>query len=119
MKDLLLILDTSLSVQSYFERDMKPFLKMLVTDKDLHVSRNGTQIALMIFSEEKKTKVLLDFGKIYDADKLAQFIEKLKWDDIKGGFTRTDVAFRMANNKVQNDHDLSSEFPRNKFAQRE
>ena len=92
---------------------------MLVTDKDLHVSRNGTQIALMIFSEEKKTKVLLDFGKIYDADKLAQFIEKLKWDDIKGGFTRTDVAFRMANNKVQNDHDLSSEFPRNKFAQRE
>ena len=102
MKDLLIILDTSLSVQAYFERNMKPFLKELVTDKVLHVSKFGTQIALMIFSEEKKTKVLLEFGKIYDADKLAQFIEKLKWDDIKGGFTRTDIAFQMASDKVQN-----------------
>ncbi len=102
MKDLLIILDTSLSVQAYFERDMKPFLKMLVKDKQLDVARDGTQIALIIFSQKDKTKVMLPFGRIYDADKLAKFMGDLKWDDIKGNFTRTDIAFETANNQVQN-----------------
>ncbi|XP_028411883.1 collagen alpha-1(VII) chain-like [Dendronephthya gigantea] len=100
MKDLLLILDTSYSVEAYFESDMKPFLKNLVTDENLHVSRNGTQVALLMFSEEKKTKVLVEFGKIFDAGEMAGFIDRLNWTDIKGGYTRTDIAFQLANDKV-------------------
>jgi hypothetical protein len=80
---------------------MKPFLEKLVKDPQLHVSRNGTQIALMIFSEKERTKIMLHFGEIYDADQLAKFIADLKWDEVKGGFTRTDLAFKMANDKVQ------------------
>lgn len=99
-EDLLLILDTSYSVKAYFESDMKPFLKRLVTDENLFVSRNGTQVALMIFSEAEKTEVLLEFGKIFDAAELARFIDGLKWKDIKGGYTRTDVAFQLANSEV-------------------
>ena len=100
MKDLLIILDASLSVQAYFERNMKPFLVNLVTDSALDVSRSGTQVAMIIFSSADRTKVELDFGRIYDADDLAKFMDDLKWDDIKGNFTRTDVAFKEANNKV-------------------
>mgnify|MGYP002804300846 CR=1 FL=1 len=100
MKDLLLIVDTSNSVRAYFESDMKPFLKLLVKDRELRVSVNGTQIALMIFSEKEKTEVKLGFRVTYDAEGLAKFIDDLKWDDVKGGFTRTDYAFELANEKV-------------------
>ena len=100
MKDLLLIVDTSNSVRAYFESDMKPFLKLLVKDRELRVSVNGTQIALMIFSEKEKTEVKLGFGVTYDAEGLAKFIDDLTWDDVKGGFTRTDYAFEIANEEV-------------------
>ena len=100
-KDLLIILDTSLSVQAYFEIKMKPFLKNLVTDSALDVSRDGTQIALILFSSADRTKVELKFGDIYDADNLRTFMANLQWDSIKGNFTRTDIAFLEANNKVQ------------------
>ena len=100
MKDLLLIVDTSNSVRAYFESDMKPFLKLLVKDRELRVSVNGTQIALMIFSEKEKTEVKLNFGITYDAEGVAKLIDDLKWDDVKGGFTRTDYAFEIANEKV-------------------
>jgi hypothetical protein len=101
MKDVLLIVDTSKSVRAFYRTDMKPFLQSLVTDPDLRVSRNGTQIALMVFSEKEKTQVKVPFGEIYDAEKLAEFINgSLKWDDVKGGFTRTDFAFEMANGEV-------------------
>ena len=79
---------------------MKPFLVNLVKDSALDVSRSGTQVAMVIFSSADRTKVELNFGDIYDADNLAKFMAALKWNDIKGNFTRTDVAFQEANNKV-------------------
>lgn len=100
-KDLLLIIDASYSVgRSSFERDVKPFLERLVTDRVLNVGLDGTQMALMIFSQEERTKMLLNFGDIYNAEELAMYVRNLKWDDVKGDKTRTDLALKIANEKV-------------------
>ena len=97
-KDLLLVVDTSYSIgETSFKQDVKPFLERLVLDPLLNVGEEGTQVSLIIFSEAHKTKKLLNFGKIYDAGELAQFMKGLDWSKVSGGHTRTDVGLKYAN----------------------
>ena len=100
-KDLLLIVDTSYSVgERSFNENVKPFLQRLVTDPVLNVGREGTQLALIIFSHSERTKLLLNFGDFYAASQLSKFIHNLKWNEVSGDRTRTDMALQIANEKV-------------------
>ena len=97
-KDLLLVVDTSFSIgKSSFDHDVKPFLEKMILDPILNVEEGGTQIGLILFSAARRTKILLNFGKIYDADQLVQFIKALDWDRVSGGHTRTDLGLKLAN----------------------
>ena len=97
-KDLLLVVDTSFSIgKSSFDHDVKPFLEKMILDPILNVEEGGTQIGLIIFSAARRTEILLNFGKIYDANQLVQFIKGLDWDRVSGGHTRTDLGLKLAN----------------------
>ena len=92
------MVDTSYSIgETSFNQDVKPFLERLVLDPLLNVGEEGTQVSLIIFSEAHKTKKLLNFGKIYVAGELAQFIKGLDWSKVSGWHTRTDVGLKYAN----------------------
>ena len=91
-------MDTSFSIRKNFsEADVKPFLEKLVLDPLLNVREDGTQIGLIIFSQASRTKILLNFGKIYDAEQLVQFIKGLQWEQVSGDRTRTDIGLKLAN----------------------
>lgn len=93
-----MVVDTSYSITRVsFRDDVKPFLKRLVTDPILNVGKDGTQVSLIIFSHEDRTKILLKFGDIYDAEELGAYMEGLKWKDVSGGHTRTDLGLKFAN----------------------
>lgn len=100
-KDLLLIVDTSYSIgKSSFNKNVKPFLEQLVTDQVLNVGRDDTQMAMMIFSQKQRTKILLNFGDMYDKNDLTKYISNLKWKEVSGDRTRTDLALKIANDEV-------------------
>lgn len=92
------MVDTSYSVGKYsFDTRVKPFLERLVLDPLLNVAKDGTQIGLILFSAASKTKIKLNLGQIYDANQLAQHIKSLRWNDVSGDRTRTDLALLYAN----------------------
>lgn len=109
-KDLFLIVDTSVSITSTnFNEQIKPFINQLLNAKALNVGKEGTHIALMVFSKDFKTKMLIDFGQVYDKDALSSIIDKkLDWKTVSGGHTRTDIALQMANEQI-----FSSKSPAN------
>ena len=96
-KDLLLIVDTSYSIgKGDFEANVQPFLKNLVKDPQLNVGPDGTHVGLILFSSEQKTRSELRIGEIEDANQLAEYIDKLKYRDISGDRTRTELALGLA-----------------------
>ena len=110
-RDLLLIVDTSYSIgERSFDFHIKPFLQNLVRAPRLNVGRDGTQVAMIIFSERKRTKILLNFGDTIEKDKLVRYIGKLKWEDVSGDRTRTDLALQIANEKVRKNNKLFNQF---------
>ena len=76
---------------------MKPFLKELINEPRLNIGPYGTHLAIMVFSSQQKTKILVPFNTKYGANDLTREIDDLKWDILKGGHTRTDLALRLAN----------------------
>ncbi len=66
-------------------------------DPLLNVREDGTQIGLILFSQASRTEILLNFGKIYDAEQLVQFIKGLQWEQVSGDRTRTDIGLKLAN----------------------
>ena len=110
-RDLLLIVDTSYSIgQRFFNIHIKPFLQNLVRAPRLNVGRDGTQVAMIIFSERKRTKILLNFGDTIEKDKLVRYIANLKWEKVRGDRTRTDLALQIANEKVRKNNKLFNQF---------
>jgi hypothetical protein len=96
-KDLLLIVDTSYSVgKGDFKDNVKPFLKNLVTDSRLNVGPKGTQIGLIMFANKGRTKVKLNIGQMTDAQELGQYMINLKWSEVSGDRTRTELALEKA-----------------------
>jgi hypothetical protein len=98
MKDVLVLLDTSYSIgKTNFNDKVKPFLIELGRNTHLNVSPQGTHMAILAFSTEQLTKMKLDFHQGYGE----QYINtingtRFSWNSIRGGQTRTDVAFQKA-----------------------
>ena len=97
-KDFLLIVDTSYSIglNGYFDASVKPFLENLVMSPKLNVGEDGTHVGLILFSSEKKTRIKLRIGQIMGADELADYLDRLRYDSISGGKTRTELALNLA-----------------------
>ncbi len=95
-KDLLLIVDTSYSVGKNDFEKVKKFLINLVTDSRLNVGPAGTQVGLILFSSERRTRVKLQFGDKKDAQDLRRYINGLQWEKVKGDRTRTEKALKLA-----------------------
>ena len=96
-RDLILILDTSYSIGTHdFNENIKPFLKNLVTSRQLDVSLSGTHVGLIFFSSAEKTKVELEVGQITNASELAGYLNNLTYSTISGDRSRTELALHMA-----------------------
>ncbi len=61
-KDILLLWDVSNSLKKEGFKQVKKFLKELIQTKSLNVKKDGTHIAFIVFSSERNTRRLLDFG---------------------------------------------------------
>lgn len=97
MKDILVVLDTSFSIgKTNFIKKVKPFLKHLSNLPDLNVSPSGTHIAIMTFSSIKQTKLRLHFKESKQKSQFFRKIQAMHWNNVKGGHTRTDLAFQKA-----------------------
>ena len=66
--DLLILLDTSKSIGWRFDSYVRPFLKALIDNDQLNVGQNGTQVSLIVFSNEELTKVKFHFGEYTSRD---------------------------------------------------
>ena len=100
-KDLLIVLDISYSIgRATFQDKVKPFLEKFVKDPNLNVGTQGTHIAMIVFSNTAKTKVLRNFGAKSTQKDVEAFIKSLDWNKLSGDRTRTGLALKMANNKV-------------------
>ncbi len=89
--------DNSYSVgKSSFVDRVKPFLKGLINSPELDVGLHGTQIGIITFSTQVRTKVLVELGAMKTAGELNDYIDALNWEDVTGDGTRTGMAFKMA-----------------------
>ena len=116
-RDLLLIVDTSnsfdpgrISKNIHFDLHIKLFLQMLISVPRLNVGRDGTQVAMINFSDRRRTRILLNFGDTVEKDELEDYIGNLKRKDLAGGMTRTDLALQIANEKVRKNNKLFNQF---------
>ena len=94
------MVDSSNSVgETYFE-NIRNFLLKLV-DK-LNVREGGTELGFITFSNKERTKKLLDVGNKTDPTELKEWLENLNYKaQLMGGYTRTGLAFEIANNVSQ------------------
>ena len=79
-----------------FENKVKPFLNSLISSPQLNVYPDSTQIGIISFSTQVRTKVLVDLGDLKTAAELNDYIDKLEWEEVSGARTRTGMAFKMA-----------------------
>ena len=77
-------------------QNITKFLKDLVTDSRLNVGPEGTNIALILFSTKRRTKVKLEMGQIQDAQQLGDYMTSLQWKEVNGSQTRTEKALNLA-----------------------
>ena len=97
-KDILVIIDMSYSITyPMFQRKIKPFLYHLFADNTLDVSPIGSNFAIMVFSTEEKTKLLVSFDEGVYQKSLQQRLKGLHYRVLSGGFTQTNVALQLAN----------------------
>ena len=103
------MLDTSYSIgEGIFNSKVKPFLINLVKSPKLNVGPQGTHLALIIFSNEDNTRLLFDFGDKTTTKALEDYIrDELVWNKVKGDFTMTGSALKIASEKVRNQVVLS------------
>lgn len=102
------MLDASYSItEDRFNKDIKRFLIDLIKSRKLNVGKDGTRLALIIFSEDtsSKTKIMFGFGK-KSADTYIQSIKHLDYSYESGEDTATGTAMRLANEKVGNRRSL-------------
>ena len=96
MKDVLVLLDTSFSIgRRNFINKIKPFLHQLERNPDLNVSPQGSHIAILTFSSVEQTRTRLFFNQGFGV-RYHDTVNGFTWNSIKGGHTRTDLAFQKA-----------------------
>ena len=104
-KDILILWDNSVSVGKYNFRDVVlPFLIKLVNSTQLNVAKNGTHLGFITFSNENRTRTLLNIGtkNKTEAKDLISWLMKLNYKkDLEGNQTYTGKAFKLANDVSQ------------------
>ena len=96
-KDLLLVVDTSTSIgEDDFNKNVKPFLKNLITAPSLNVGPDGTHISLIVFGQPDRTEIKLKFKAKEKPEELVKEIDNLVWKDLEGYHTRTDLGLELA-----------------------
>ena len=100
-KDILLLLDTSNSIgRNHFDNDVKPFLSSLVNSPKLNVGPDGTQLALVTFSNDQNTRMRFGFARRTVQDYQNYFDQDLTWDNVHGDRTMTGDGARIADTQV-------------------
>lgn len=100
-KDILIVLDVSYSIgKTAFDGEIKPFMKNLIKNKKLNVGVHGTHIAMIVFSSQPKTKVLLTFGDKTSQKELELFVDQMDWVHLSGGRTKTGLALEIADTQI-------------------
>ena len=95
-KDILILLDTSASLGNHFENDVKPFLKSLINSPKLNVGPDGTQLALVTFSDKRGTELKFGFSDKTTQTYLDYVDENLIFRQIYGTQTMTGAAMKIA-----------------------
>ena len=80
-----------------WEQKIKPFLFRLITDTTLSVSPNGSNLAVMVFSTARQTRLLVTMNEGSDQNLLNKEINNIDYQYESGGETRTDIALKLAN----------------------
>jgi hypothetical protein len=92
--------DSSNSIGTTFFENIRKFLLKLV--EKLNVGEDGTHLGFITFSSASKTKKLLDVGEKTNTKKLQEWLNSLNYEtQLMGGYTRTGLAFEIANNVSQ------------------
>jgi hypothetical protein len=88
-------LDSSISIGETNFESIRKFLIDLV--KKLKVGPDGVHLGLITFSSKEKTETLLDVAEKQNQTKLIKRLRELDYTKLMGGTTRTDLAFKIAN----------------------
>ncbi|XP_046864510.1 uncharacterized protein LOC124458761 isoform X3 [Xenia sp. Carnegie-2017] len=100
-KDMVILLDTSYSIGKHrFNKNVKKFLKNLVSSPKLNVGRDGTQIAIVIFSNKRNTRVVLPFSGRTKAEYKKFIDKKLSWRAVSGGRTMTGTGAGIVDKQI-------------------
>jgi hypothetical protein len=92
--------DSSNSIGTTFFKNIRKFLLKLA--EKLNVGEDGTHLGFITFSSASKTKKLLDVGEKTNTKKLQEWLNSLNYGtQLMGGYTRTGLAFEIANNVSQ------------------
>ena len=97
-KDILLLWDVSNSLKKQGFAQVKKFLKELIQTESLNVKEDGTHIAFIVFSSERNTRRLLNFGVKTELSDLVDWLEGLtrRGNNLHGTRTYTGKAFEIA-----------------------
>ena len=79
-----------------FKKQVRPFLKSLISSPQLNVGQDGTHIGILTFSTQVETKVLLEVGQLQSSVALNKYLDSLIYKKISGDGTRTGMAFKIA-----------------------
>ncbi len=76
---------------------MKNFLKKLIQTDALNVKKDGTNMAFITFSSERRTKILLKFGRKTETDDFVTWLDGLdmQGNKLNGKKTSTGKAFEI------------------------
>ncbi|XP_046839250.1 uncharacterized protein LOC124433514 [Xenia sp. Carnegie-2017] len=100
-KDMVILLDTSYSIGKYrFNKNVKKFLKNLVSSPKLNVGRDGTQLAIVIFSNKRNTRVVLPFSGRTKAEYKKFINNNLSWRAVSGGRTMTGTGAGIVDKQI-------------------
>ncbi|CAB3990655.1 Hypothetical predicted protein [Paramuricea clavata] len=92
--------DNSKSVgPTTFKNQVRPFLKSLINSPQLNVGPDGTHIGILTFSTQAQTRVLLKLGEIKSPVALNNYLDSLRYIDVRGDGTRTGMALKLVDEK--------------------
>ena len=63
---------------------------------ELDVSQGGTHVGIILFSSADRTNVELKLGQVKNASEIAGHLDNLRYSEINGNHTRTELALDMS-----------------------
>ncbi|XP_046855805.1 uncharacterized protein LOC124448899 [Xenia sp. Carnegie-2017] len=101
IKDLVILVDASRSITGrIFNSKVKAFLRNLISNPQLNVGPDGTQIAFVIFRDKDDTKYLLNFDARTQEEYKTFINNTLTYSDRLGGQTYTGKALGIVDKEI-------------------